>query len=137
MGWSVFRFQPYKYGAFDVRLEDDLDFLIQEKLLSSRTTARSRAGAEIFSAQTSPSAIEPMPAAETWLRRFLENEKLAAPETKRKVLDVATRVATSYGGLGPEALVGQSYERHPDSTRRSLIRDRVLHRRKKSRGGGA
>lgn len=131
--WSVFAFEPYLYGGYDHRLEDDLDFLAEHGFVVKHVRAAKRKEADPL-AKTRNVGVEPGPRAKKWIERFLVDGRLAPPEKKLALLESVREVAREYGGLGPTKLLEQTYAHFPEYSKRSVIHAAVGRRLRQRKG---
>jgi transcriptional regulator with XRE-family HTH domain len=123
MHWTVFKFEPYLYGAFDPELEDDLAFLEHHAFVRRHVRGRARDLTVIEPERVVD--IEVCPKAGAWLDEFATNSKLASVDVKRQVFELVSNVVAQHGAAGRDELLRYTYERFPHLATRSTIKDQV------------
>jgi transcriptional regulator with XRE-family HTH domain len=126
--WTVFKFEPYRYGAFDPDLDDDLTFLEHHEFIRRRPRGR---GQDLTAIEPDRVVdIEVCPKGGTWLGQFETNTKLASVDVKRQVFELVSGVVAEHGSAGRQELLRYTYEQFPDLTTRSTIKGQVERSRK-------
>jgi transcriptional regulator with XRE-family HTH domain len=123
--FHAFEFEPYRFGAFDPFLEDDVEILCRANLVGKAADEDQRDLDPILGQQKRAVPIAAQNEASKWLGGFLQNDKVATPELKRQILALVAEVARTYGSLGTTELLKRTYKDRPDLTVRSEIRERL------------
>jgi len=131
MQWTVFKFEPYLYGAFDPDLEDDLAFLEHHDFIRRHIRGRGRDLTAVEPERVVD--IEVCAKGGTWLGEFEANTKLASVEVKRQVFDLVGEVIAQHGDAGRAELLRYTYEHFPHLAARSTIKEQVARARKPSK----
>lgn len=124
LGWSAFRFEPYRFGAFDPGLDDEVDVLAHRGFLTKEFTDEVDHDAVLRSA-VREAKLRSNPVTHKWVHDFLASDILASPSEKQRVADVINEVVARYGAMSRGELLELTYESLPAFSERSEIRHEV------------
>ena len=124
VGWSAFRFEPYRFGAFDPGLDDEIDVLAHRGFLTKEFGDDIDHDAVLRSV-VRETRLRANPLTHKWVEDFLASDVLAPPVEKLRVERVVGDVVERYGSMTRTELLELTYESLPEFSARSEIRDQV------------
>jgi hypothetical protein len=128
MRFHAFEFEPYRFGAYDPFLEDDIDRLTMLGLIDKHVDLLAAQGDQVLVAELRTVPLDATDRGRQWLETFESDDKVAPSATKREVRRIVEAVAAEYGALGVSDLIARTYAEHKDQATRSEIRDDMSRR---------